>query len=118
MGLAISTDPPAEIRAGRDEHGLDARRLSDPDLEITDRDDLRNPFHIHPGGLRGLPIPTTFLVDATGIVRWIDQTDDYMLRSLPDRVLAAIEEFLPGSGSRPRGVWFSSLRMLPSRRVI
>ena len=38
-----------------------------------------------------MPIPTTFLVDATGKVRWIDQTDDYMLRSEPERVLAAIE---------------------------
>lgn len=66
----------------------------------------------------GTPDSDAFLVDATGIVRLIDLTDDYMLRSLPDRVLVAIEEFLPGSGSRPRGILFSSLRMLPSRRVI
>lgn len=92
--MAISTDTPEQIRAGRSKHGLDAHLLSDPDLEVTDRLNLRNPFNLKPGGVGGLPIPTTFLVDAEGIVRWIDQTDDYMLRSQPDRVLAAIEEAL------------------------
>ena len=93
--VAISTDTPEKIRAGRDKHGARATLLADPDLEITDRYNLRNPFNIHPGGIGGLPIPTTFLVDAKGIVRWIDQTDDYMLRSSPERVMAAIEEHLP-----------------------
>ena len=36
-------------------------------------------------------IPTTFLVDAQGILRWIDQATDYQVRSNPARVLAAIE---------------------------
>ena len=41
-----------------------------------------------------LPIPTTILVDADGIVRWIDQATDYMRRSDPERVLAAIRAAL------------------------
>ena len=73
---------------------LDATLLADPDLALTDAFNLRNPRNISPRGLGGLPIPTTFLVDAQGIVRWIDQTDDYMLRSEPDRVLSAIREGL------------------------
>lgn len=89
--VAISTDTPEQIREGREKHGLRGVQLSDPELVATDRFNLRNPFNVSPLGLGGLPIPTTFLVDALGIVRWIDQTDDYMLRSQPDRVLAAIE---------------------------
>ena len=61
---------------------------------MTDLFNLRNPFNVSPRGVGGLPIPMTFLVDAQGTVRWIDQTDDYMLRSEPERVLTAIEEHL------------------------
>ncbi|MAG29969.1 MAG: peroxiredoxin [Deltaproteobacteria bacterium] len=93
--VAISTDSSDNIRKGRSKHGCGATFLADPDLEITDRYNLRNPLNVSPRGLGGLPIPTTFLVDAAGVVRWIDQTDDYMLRSAPDRVLAAIQEQLP-----------------------
>ncbi len=61
---------------------------------MTDQFNLRNPFNVSPRGFGGLPIPTTFLVDGNGMVQWIDQTDDYMLRSQPARVLTAIEENL------------------------
>jgi peroxiredoxin len=88
--VAVSTDTPEQIRKGRDQHGLRGTLLADPDLEITDRFKLRNPVNLSPKGLGGLPIPTTFLVDADGIVRWVDQTDDYMLRSEPSRVLEAL----------------------------
>jgi len=92
--VAVSTDTPEQIRAGKAKHGLTATLLADPDLSMTDQFNLRNPFNVSPKGVGGLPIPTTFLVDANGIVQWIDQTDDYMLRSQPDRVLAAINENL------------------------
>ena len=88
--VAISTDTPEEIRAGRGKHGTDAVLLSDPELAVTDLFNLRNPKNITPRGISGMPIPTTILTDSDGIVRWIDQTDDYMLRSDPDRVLEAI----------------------------
>jgi hypothetical protein len=41
-----------------------------------------------------VPIPTTFLVDSHGVVKWIDQAEDYMWRSDPERLLSAIEENL------------------------
>ena len=47
-----------------------------------------------PKGIKAMPIPTTFLVDAKGIVRWIDQASDYQVRSDPDRVLGAVREAL------------------------
>ena len=61
---------------------------------VTDKLNLRNPVNLSPKGIGGLPIPTTILVDEQGKVRWIDQTDDYMLRSEPERVLQAIKENL------------------------
>ena len=53
-----------------------------------------NPTNVTPKGLRGMPIPTTFLVDAAGTVRWIDQAENYQVRSAPDRVLASLREAL------------------------
>ena len=92
--VAICTDTPEQLREGRAQHGAQLTLLSDPDLLITDRYNLRNPFNFSPKGFSGLPIPTTFLVDADGIVRWIDQSDDYQIRSEPRRVLQAIETCL------------------------
>ena len=88
--VTVSTDKPEEIAASRGKHGVEATMLSDPDLKVTTLYKLRNEVNIGPGGIIPLPIPTTFLVDAEGIVRWIDQSEDYQIRSQPDRVLAAI----------------------------
>lgn len=98
-GIAIVTvcaDTADQIRKGRGKHGLRAVMIPDPELAITDRYHLRNPKNFAPkaGVIVPLPIPTTILVDAAGTVRWIDQATDYMRRSDPDRVLAAIRSSL------------------------
>jgi peroxiredoxin len=93
--VTISADTCDEIRVGRRKHGLSATMLADPDLELTRQFNLVNPENMTPKGLRApMPIPTTFLVDAEGVVRWIDQADDYMVRSAPERVLTAIRAHL------------------------
>ena len=92
--MTLSTDKPEEIRKGRGKHGLRATMLSDRDLAVTDRYNLRNTRGIRPPGVAALPIPTTILADAEGIVRWIDQSDDYQIRSDPGRVLGAIRKGL------------------------
>ncbi len=96
--MAVCSDTPEEIRAGRAKHGARAILLADPKLELTDRFNLRNRTNLAPPRqgrvLRALPIPTTFLVDAEGIVRWVDQADDYQVRSHPSRVLKAIRRSL------------------------
>lgn len=99
--MTLCSDSPAQIRAGRAKHGARALMLSDEDLAVTDLFNLRNPRNFAPGkgggrpGLRALPIPTTILVDAQGIVRWIDQSTDYQVRSDPERVRAALNAALP-----------------------
>jgi peroxiredoxin len=94
--VTVCTDTAEQIRTGRGKHGLEAVMLPDPSLAITDRFGLRNPrnFAPKPGIIVPLPIPTTILVDADGVVRWIDQASDYMRRSDPARVLAEIHAIL------------------------
>jgi len=92
--VAISADTPEQTRAGRKKHGSKAKMLADPDLTVTRRLGLQNRKSPTPSGIRHLPIPTTILVDRAGVVRWIDQADDYQVRSHPDRVLAALRSAL------------------------
>ena len=42
--------------------------------------------------VKTMAIPTTLLVDETGTIRWIDQADDYRIRSDAARVVAAVTE--------------------------
>jgi hypothetical protein len=42
-----------------------------------------------------LPIPTTVLIGADGIVKWVDQSENYRQRSGPDTVLSALKANLP-----------------------
>ncbi len=92
--VTLCTDTPEQILRGQKRHGAQAVMLSDPDLEVVDRFNLRNQFNLTPKGLKPMPIPTTLLVDKDGIVRWIDQAEDYQVRSHPDRVLSALREHL------------------------
>jgi peroxiredoxin len=72
-------------------HGVQATMLADPELSVTQKLGLENTApKIKPPGLTGLPIPTTILVDANHIVRWIDQATDYQVRTAPERVRAAL----------------------------
>jgi peroxiredoxin len=52
-----------------------------------------NLFGIHLAmmpSIKSMAIPTTLLIDEEGIVRWIDQTDDYRLRSHNERILQVV----------------------------
>ena len=69
--------------------------LSDVDLEVTTQFNLVNGnINITPKGTKPMPIPTTLLVDGQGVVRWIDQSTDYQVRSNHTLVLTAIEREL------------------------
>ena len=93
--VTLCTDTAEEILAGHPKHRLKGVMLSDRDLAVTDLFGIRNQgVHTGPPGVSGLPVPTTILVDAEGVVRWIDQSKNYQRRSDPDIVLAALREHL------------------------
>jgi peroxiredoxin len=68
----IITAPAEEARAAQLQLGLDLTAVN------ADR-------------TTGLPMPTTIIVDADRIIRWIDVHPDYSTRSEPERILAALD---------------------------
>ena len=93
----MCSDTPESIRKGKAKHGLQAVMLSDSKAEVIEALGIRNRgVHSGPPGGPALPIPTTVLTDAQGIVRWIDQAEDYQRRSDPDRVRAALAKTFSG----------------------
>ena len=90
--VAISPDSVAEAAAMKRKHALSMRLLSDESLAVTDAFGLRHAkaFTPNKGFVRPLAIPTTIAIDEHFIVRWIDQADDYRVRSDAPRVLAAL----------------------------
>jgi peroxiredoxin len=49
-------------------------------------------------GTDNLPLPTTLVIDAAGVIRWIDVRADYTTRSEVPEILAAVEAHLETSG--------------------
>ena len=70
--LGIVTEPSAEAVAAQDKLGLD---LAEQNAD----------------GGRRLPMPTTVVVDATGVIRWIDVHPNYTTRSEVSEILAAVD---------------------------
>ena len=61
--------------------------LSDPRAETIRRYDL-----VHGGaGIKGQDIarPAEFLLDSSGVVRWINLTENYWVRARPEQILEA-----------------------------
>jgi peroxiredoxin len=105
--VALSKDgiDTAAAHARRD--GLSFTLLADPELEVIRAYGLEHhkAVEFSKGGFTvfGVPlalvpefktmaIPTTLLVDETGVIRWIDQADDYRLRSDEARVMKEVDQ--------------------------
>ena len=72
-------------------HGLQATIIADPDLTIIDSFGLRNHgVNVRPPGVKGLPVPTSLLVDKAGVVVWKDQSEHYSQRSDPALIRGAM----------------------------
>jgi peroxiredoxin len=87
--IAVSVDPVADNRRVVDKLGLEFEILSDPSREVITAYGV-----LHPGGGiggRDIARPALLLIDAEGIVRWRDLTDNWRVRVRPDAVLAAVE---------------------------
>ena len=88
--VAISVDTPEESAALCKKAGYTYPFLSDPKAEVIRRYDL-----LHKGaGVDGKDIsrPAEFLVDSSGVVRWINLTEDIRVRATPDDLLKAAQQ--------------------------
>ena len=85
--VAISIDSPEDSRKLSQEQGYTFTILSDPNAEVIKRYDL-----VHAGaGENGKDIarPAEFLIDSSGTVRWVNLTENYMVRARPEQILEA-----------------------------
>ncbi len=102
--VALSKDTPEIARAHRERDGLTYTLLTDPDLAAIKRFGLLHEAGLEfftfwvgpiplgwPTGFKQMAIPTTLLVDEEGVVRWIDQADDYRVRGDASRTEAALK---------------------------
>ena len=106
--VALSKDTPDEAAVHKSRDGLSFPLLSDPDLKVIRAYGLEHhkalgqtknpkstiggiPLGLAPFNFQAMAIPTTLLIDEIGTIRWIDQTDDYRLRSSNQRILEAVE---------------------------
>nr|WP_254667592.1 hypothetical protein [Streptomyces sp. SolWspMP-sol7th] len=47
-------------------------------------------------GTGAIPMPTTVVLDAEGVVRWIDVHPDYTTRTEPEALVEAVDRHLGG----------------------
>src|SRR5215468_5942743 len=96
--LAVVVDPVEQNAHVVRDLGLRYRVLSDPDLTAIDAYGLRH----DPPGEPPIAHPASFLIDANGLVRWRNITDNYRLRPQPETILAAIDQLDHEPPSAPR----------------
>ena len=112
--VALSKDTPAEAAIHQDRDNLTIALLSDAKLNVIRQYGVEHhkafgfdtgyfklfgiPLGFKPS-FKAMAIPTTMLIDEEGIIRWIDQADDYRLRSNNERVLSAVGEVFGETGS-------------------
>ena len=88
--MAISVDAPEVSRNLAATAGYTFSILSDPKADVIQQYDL-----LHKGGGPGesdISRPAEFLVDANGVVRWTNFTEDIRVRARADEMLAAARE--------------------------
>lgn len=97
--MAISVDSPETNRRHRQKQGFTYTFLSDEKAEAIRRYDV-----LHAGGGRNGDIarPAEFLIDSSGVVRWVNLTEDYRVRARPEEVLKVIEELHSPPSPAPR----------------
>jgi len=90
LPVAISVDSPAESANLCRKAGYTFPFLSDPNTEVIRRYDV-----LHSGGAANghdIARPAEFLVDTSGVIRWVNLTDDLRVRARPEQILKAAEK--------------------------
>ncbi|MBV1860565.1 MAG: peroxiredoxin family protein [Nannocystaceae bacterium] len=114
--VALSKDTPQDATEHRERDKLSLQLLSDPKLEVLKDYGAEHhkavefskvvvnifgvPLGLMPS-FQSMAVPTTILVDEHGIIQWIDQAEDYRLRSAEDRVLAEVQRVFGETSSTP-----------------
>ena len=83
-------DSPEINRRQRQKLGYTYTFLSDPRTEVIRHYDL-----LHRGaGSKGTDIarPAEFLIDSSGIIRWVNLTENIAVRARPEQVLEAFDQ--------------------------
>lgn len=83
--LGVSSDPVEKARETKAKVKLPFPILSDHKLEAMEAYGLRNPEH--PGD-PPINIPTLVLIDRTGTIRWVHQSEDYRVRPPATKALS------------------------------
>jgi hypothetical protein len=104
--VALSRDTVAQAANHRRRDGLSFTMLADPKLAAIEAMGLVHQAGLrfvsftvlgvplgYPAGFERMAIPTTLLLE-DGVVRWIDQADDYRLRGDQERIRGALESSL------------------------
>ncbi len=105
--VALSKDTVEDAAHQRERDGLSLTLLADPKLEVIAQYGVEHhkalEFSTGSFTLLGIPlalvpsikkmaIPTSLLIDEHGVIRWIDQSDDYRIRANETRVMEAVEK--------------------------
>jgi peroxiredoxin len=88
--VAISVDTPEVSRDLRKKAGYTYTFLSDPGADVIRRYDL-----LHPGaGINGQGIarPAEFLLDSSGVIRWVNLTGDLRVRARPEQIIEEVQK--------------------------
>lgn len=85
--VAISVDSSQESRELCRKADYTFSFLSDPNAEVIRRYDLLHPRAGHNG--HDIARPAEFLVDSSGVIRWVNLTDDFRVRARPEQMLEA-----------------------------
>jgi peroxiredoxin len=97
--VAVSVDPPDVSERLRQRLGLDIRFLADERGTLMDALHVRDRNAAPPAFMAGRPLasrdvflPTTFLVDRDGVIRWIYRPDTYRVRAPAEALLRAVDD--------------------------
>jgi len=93
--VAISVDTNEESRELCASRGYTFPFLSDSKAEVIRRYGILHP-RAGPDD-HDIARPTEFLVDASGMVRWVNMTNDVRVRARPENVLKAIDKLMPAT---------------------
>lgn len=115
--VALSKDTVADAAFHKQRDELTLTLLADPTLAVIRQYGVEHhkaiEFSTGRFTIAGIPlalvpsfktmaIPTSILIDETGTIRWIDQSDDYRLRSDNSLVMGAVQRtFAAGDAAPP-----------------